>query len=46
MQDALLHVIAHEAGHAVSRAVDRSVLGPEEDVATAHIDRMTARLAP
>ncbi|WP_299554143.1 DUF4344 domain-containing metallopeptidase [uncultured Tateyamaria sp.] len=30
---ALLHVIAHEAGHAVLREFDLPVLGPEEDIA-------------
>ncbi|MEL7127892.1 MAG: hypothetical protein AAGK30_16750, partial [Pseudomonadota bacterium] len=32
-------MIAHEAGHAVLRAFDRPILGPEEDVATALIYR-------
>ncbi|WP_299611524.1 DUF4344 domain-containing metallopeptidase [uncultured Tateyamaria sp.] len=31
--DALLHVIAHEAGHAVLREFDLPILGPEEDIA-------------
>lgn len=31
--DTLLHVIAHEAGHAVLREFDLPLLGPEEDIA-------------
>jgi hypothetical protein len=32
-QDALLHVLAHEIGHAMLREFDLPVLGPEEDIA-------------
>ncbi|WP_371158213.1 DUF4344 domain-containing metallopeptidase [Jannaschia sp. 2305UL9-9] len=32
-QDALLHVIAHEIGHAVLREFDLPILGPEEAIA-------------
>lgn len=32
-QDALLHVIAHEMGHAMLREFDLPILGPEEDIA-------------
>jgi hypothetical protein len=32
-QDALLHVVAHEMGHAMLREFDLPVLGPEEDIA-------------
>lgn len=32
-QDALLHVVAHEIGHAMLREFDLPVLGPEEDIA-------------
>ena len=31
--NALLHIIAHEAGHAVLREFDLPILGPEEDIA-------------
>jgi len=32
-QDALLHVVAHEMGHAILREFDLPILGPEEDIA-------------
>ena len=32
-KDALLHVLAHEMGHAMLREFDLPVLGPEEDIA-------------
>jgi Putative metallopeptidase len=32
-QDAFLHVVAHEIGHAVLREFDLPILGPEEDIA-------------
>ncbi len=32
-QDALLHVLAHEMGHAILREFDLPILGPEEDIA-------------
>lgn len=32
-RDALLHVVAHEIGHAIIREFDLPVLGPEEDIA-------------
>lgn len=32
-KDALLHVLAHEIGHAVLREFDLPILGPEEDIA-------------
>ena len=32
-QDALLHVLAHEIGHAILREFDLPILGPEEDIA-------------
>jgi hypothetical protein len=32
-QDALLHVLAHEIGHAMLREFDLPILGPEEDIA-------------
>ncbi|MGL4236253.1 DUF4344 domain-containing metallopeptidase [Tabrizicola sp.] len=32
-QDALLHVLAHEIGHAFLREFDLPILGPEEDIA-------------
>ncbi len=32
-RDALLHVVAHEVGHAVMREFDLPILGPEEDLA-------------
>jgi len=32
-KDAMLHVLAHEIGHAVLREFDLPILGPEEDIA-------------
>ena len=32
-RDALLHVLAHEIGHAVLREFDLPIIGPEEDIA-------------
>lgn len=32
-KDALLHVVAHEIGHAMIREFDLPILGPEEDIA-------------
>lgn len=32
-QDAMLHVLAHEIGHAMLREFDLPILGPEEDIA-------------
>ncbi|MEM9871073.1 MAG: hypothetical protein AAF822_07435 [Pseudomonadota bacterium] len=40
-----MHVIAHEAGHAVLRAFDWPFLLPEEDFATAFIYRTLAEQA-